>query len=132
MIYVDESQMVKNALWCHMWSDASDEELDTFALKIGLKKEWAQESEGVLSGRFYHYDLRVGKRLEAIKQGAQYMRLKHWIELKSGKAFCSNCNQIKPFVASDDIGGGVIMRWCAACSESPKALFMRRTHGFFE
>lgn len=109
-----------------MWTDGIDTDLDVFALSIGLKKEWSQESQGALSGRFYHYDLRPSKRIQALKVGAQEMALSEWIALKSGKAFCKGCSQIKPIAETLDMGGGAKMRFCADCKDSDKAAFMRR------
>lgn len=48
--------------WCHMVSDVSDDELDAFALHIGLKVRWRDHD---------HYDLTPGKRILAIRAGAK-------------------------------------------------------------
>lgn len=77
MIYVDEINEWQSGKWCHMWSDTSDEELDTFAKVIGLRKSWAQNRPG-----FYHYDLRPSKRKLALSKGAEFMRLRDWIMKK--------------------------------------------------
>lgn len=51
--------------WSHLFSDASTEELDAFAEKIGLKPSWQQNSRG-----FIHYDVTDNKRAEALRHGA--------------------------------------------------------------
>lgn len=81
MIYVDGTCQYASGNWCHMWTDGTDDELDVFAKRIGLKKQWAQVSHGV-SGRFYHYDLRPSKRRLALAHGACYMLLTQWIGSK--------------------------------------------------
>jgi hypothetical protein len=48
--------------WCHLTSDTSEEELHEFAARLGLKREWFQGD---------HYDLTEGKRMQALKLGAQ-------------------------------------------------------------
>lgn len=50
---------------CHMLGD-TEEELHAFALGIGLKRAWFQESKGSMP----HYDLTVNKRILAVKMGA--------------------------------------------------------------
>ncbi len=58
--------------WCHLMAD-SDEELHTFAARIGMKREWAQ-----LDARrpwLNHYDLTPTRRTLAIEQGAQELGL---------------------------------------------------------
>lgn len=70
-IIVDESAWpYRGRLYCHMMSDLPDreanlEELHAFAAKIGLKREWFQDTV-----RFPHYDLSPNKRLQAIRGGA--------------------------------------------------------------
>lgn len=60
--YVDAIETWASGDWCHCWTDESDADLDSFAKALGLKLQWAQLSGGPLAGRFYHYDLRPGKR----------------------------------------------------------------------
>lgn len=50
---------------CHMTAD-SIEELNEFAVKIGLKTAWLQNDEGEMP----HYDLVESKRKRAVKAGA--------------------------------------------------------------
>jgi len=50
--------------WCHLISDAGDEELHEFARKIGLKREWFQNK------RIPHYDITGSKRKIAVGLGA--------------------------------------------------------------
>jgi hypothetical protein len=52
--------------WSHLFAD-SDDELDAFALRIGLKLKWAQHRGQ--PGRF-HYDVIPTKRAAAVKAGA--------------------------------------------------------------
>lgn len=79
-IYVDESRSYGcDGIWCHMWTDGEDEELDSFAGKLGLKKEWSHVSHGMI-GRFYHYDLRPSKKKIAIMHGAKQVRLRDYIK----------------------------------------------------
>jgi hypothetical protein len=65
-VYVDK---LRNWGWrlgpsCHLYAD-TNEELHAFAKKIGLKREWFQEST---SGP--HYDLTVSRREKAVRLGA--------------------------------------------------------------
>lgn len=65
-----EGEPARYREWCHMMSDLPDreanlEELHAFAAKIGLKREWFQDSP-----RFPHYDLTPYKRVFAIRKGA--------------------------------------------------------------
>lgn len=80
MIFVDEVRRYPGmGLWCHMWTDGGDAELDTFATALGLKLSWSHTSEGY-SGRFYHYDLRPSKRDLALKRGAIFKPLAQHIQ----------------------------------------------------
>ena len=51
--------------WSHLMAD-SDDELNEFAAKLGLKKAWAQHPGTALS----HYDVTDSKRRQAIALGA--------------------------------------------------------------
>lgn len=60
----------RNMIMCHMVAD-SREELETMARKLGLKKEWIQESKRETGiGSLVHYDVSKSKRGTAIKLGA--------------------------------------------------------------
>lgn len=66
MVYVDN---LVNYGWelgasCHMVGDTR-EELDSFAVSIGLKLQWADTK-----GDLYHFDLTKSKRDLAVKKGA--------------------------------------------------------------
>jgi len=87
MVYVDQIMQYPAATvaqparkhgsrWCHLWADYGDEvNLHRIAAAIGLKREWFQHE-----GRWFpHYDLVPGKRLLAIRAGAQPRDLKDWI-----------------------------------------------------
>lgn len=90
MIHVDDMQGYPGkGRWCHMWCDGPDEELHAFAASIGLKPEWAQLTSGTYADGsrwpFPHYDLRLSKRIEALKAGAQYMPLIEWIKIQRSR-----------------------------------------------
>lgn len=72
----------EKGLWCHLWTDGTDQQLDQFAAAIGLRKQWAHLSNGAIVGRFYHYDLRPSKRALALQRGAVEMPLKEWVKSK--------------------------------------------------
>ena len=81
MIYVDDMFNGRGrgklaGMWCHMWSDSGDEELIIFGNKIGLKSGYLQTG----NPRFHHFDLREGKREQALRAGAEYMPLREWIK----------------------------------------------------
>ena len=56
---------------CHMWTDGTVEELNAFAVSIGMKVEWLQ----VKHKGFPHYDLTPGRRAQAIAKGAVEIEL---------------------------------------------------------
>lgn len=58
--------------WCHLWADNIDE-LVEFALSIGLKRDWLQNSS-----RFPHFDIVPSYRQKAIKNGAIEISFKDW------------------------------------------------------
>lgn len=83
MIYVDDmfdgqGRGRFSGMWCHMWSDESDEELIEFGKRIGLKESWLQTQ----NPRFHHFDLRKNKRNQALEAGAKYMNLREWIAIQ--------------------------------------------------
>jgi len=51
--------------WCHMVSDTSLDELHAMAARIGMRREWFQNSPG-----HPHYDLTPRRRLAALAAGA--------------------------------------------------------------
>ncbi len=70
--------------YCHMWADGTAEtndELDDFAKRLGLRVEWRQFSKGI-SGDFYHYDISQHKRALALRMGAEYISLVDWLKPK--------------------------------------------------
>ena len=71
-VKVDEAiHFFKGGLWCHMMAD-SLEELETFARKLGLHKNWLQGSD-----EFHmHYDLSPKMRDRALKLGAEFVPAK--------------------------------------------------------
>jgi hypothetical protein len=50
---------------CHLIADTT-EELHTFALSIGMKKEWFMKSKNNMP----HYDLTAKRRADAVSKGA--------------------------------------------------------------
>ena len=72
-VYIDEIRQYPKK-WSHMWSDDLDE-LHAMADRIGLKRSWFQTG----NIRFLHYDVVPSKRALALKHGAEFMRLEHWI-----------------------------------------------------
>lgn len=54
---------------CHLTAD-SDDELHTFAAKLGLKRAWFQGA-GKPNQSMHHYDLTASKRVQAVKLGAK-------------------------------------------------------------
>jgi hypothetical protein len=71
MIYVDplrEYGGSKSFQWmrsCHLFGDTLDELIE-FALSIGMRREWLQQSRNGT----YHFDLTPIRRLDALKHGA--------------------------------------------------------------
>jgi hypothetical protein len=51
--------------WCHLYAD-TEAELHAFAVRIGMKRAWAQVSRRGTP----HYDLTPGRRAAAVKAGA--------------------------------------------------------------
>lgn len=77
MIHVDDSFTMNRKFpdYCHLWSsDNSVTELQAFADKLGLKREWFQDRAG-----FPHYDISAQKRVLALKLGAVYKPLREWL-----------------------------------------------------
>ena len=69
-VYVDNMRLSAQVgtitgRWSHLMAD-SDDELNEFAAKLGLKKAWAQHPGTALS----HYDVTDSKRRQAIALGA--------------------------------------------------------------
>lgn len=66
---------------CHMFADTI-EELNAFAVSIGLRLAWFQLGKG---GKFPHYDLNAGRRRAAVRQGAIELdrrgAVEKWVEL---------------------------------------------------
>jgi hypothetical protein len=52
-------------MWCHLYGD-SEEELHSFATRLGMKRAWGQVSRRGIP----HYDLTPGRRAKAISLGA--------------------------------------------------------------
>lgn len=86
MIYVDpiafHGWKVRGACVksCHMWTDGEVEELDAFAVKIGLRPEWKQVSRGLRNPGIVHYDLTERMRGIAVARGAVSLSRKEAVE----------------------------------------------------
>lgn len=85
-IYVDALfPCIKNKNWrynesCHLVGD-TEEELHSFAKKLGLKRQWFQQRH-----KLSHYDLNKSKRAKAVEMGAiEVSRKKIVIMLRSLK-----------------------------------------------
>ena len=64
-VYVDNEQIPwRGRFWCHMVADTLSE-LHEFAEKLGLRRSWFQDH-----GRYWHYDITVNKKNQALKLGA--------------------------------------------------------------
>jgi hypothetical protein len=75
MIYVDSmNAKFGRMIMCHLISDNSIEELQNFADKIGMKREWFQ------SKSFPHYDISLMKKKEAILLGAKEVDRRELVE----------------------------------------------------
>ncbi|HEX3640674.1 MAG TPA: DUF4031 domain-containing protein [Ktedonobacteraceae bacterium] len=87
-VYVDElMSCLPTRKWpykkaCHMRADTEDE-LHTFAAKIGLKREWYQNHHR--NPVMWHYDLNAGKRKEAIQKGARAITWREMAAMITGK-----------------------------------------------
>jgi hypothetical protein len=55
---------------CHLTTDGPIEELHTFAVRIGLRREWCQHTNNPIH---IHYDLTPNKREQALKAGAVFV-----------------------------------------------------------
>lgn len=64
---------------CHMWTDGDVEELNRFAVSIGLRREWLQAKRAY----FLHYDLTPARRAAAVRKGAQEVNLLDWLRSRS-------------------------------------------------
>lgn len=76
-VYVDEIQdytfvaklrRLRHTHWCHLTAD-TEEELHTFAARLGLRRAWFQK-KGDRDYR-WHYDITPPKRAQAVRLGAQ-------------------------------------------------------------
>jgi hypothetical protein len=64
-IYVDNARIEwRGRRWCHMVASSLDE-LHAFAIELGLRSEWFQESAS-----YPHYDITLETRAIAIAKGA--------------------------------------------------------------
>ena len=80
-VYVDDSAIpatVSNggarhtSQWSHLFADSQDE-LHAFAARLGLRRSYFQPGRplGGKPSPFWHYDVTAGKRMQAIRLGAQ-------------------------------------------------------------
>lgn len=86
-IFVDEPRNhdLRHMGWCHLWSDAGDQELHEFGWKLRLPVTWLHTSLGLYGVVFKHFDLSPTKRSQAIRLGAKFMPLKVWIMQERAK-----------------------------------------------
>lgn len=84
-VYVDNANIkatVKHkgknltSVWCHLTADTT-EELDAFAVSIGLKTQWRQAT-GTWKE---HYDLTSTRKVKAIKAGAIEVTWREHVQL---------------------------------------------------
>ena len=77
MVYVDDyGEAYSTMKMSHLTAD-TNEELDTFALKLSLKPEWKQY------GSITHFDVSVSKRKKAIELGAMAVTPRDLVMLMS-------------------------------------------------
>lgn len=97
----------------HLWTDGTREELDQFALSLGLVLSWSHTSygyarteSGIVRWEFYHFDVSPQKRTLAIRAGAIYMSQYNWIKRKREELAGSSLNSINSpeFAQSPDEG----------------------------
>ena len=78
MVYVDDAYIPYGRMkMCHMIAD-TEEELHEMADKIGMKREWFQNTS------MPHYDVGMGKRTLAVEYGATEITMRELIALKEG------------------------------------------------
>ena len=83
-VYVDNlRKTLKSKHWlfdegCHLVAD-SDDELHSFAVRLGLKTKWFQKNT------IHHYDLTRGMRFKALKFGALEIADLRLVEMIRGK-----------------------------------------------
>lgn len=66
-VYVDDVQhKFRHMTMCHMWADTLDELL-AMASMIGVQRKWLQKPP---KASWVHFDISLGKKALAIKQGA--------------------------------------------------------------
>jgi hypothetical protein len=85
-IYVDKAKRYGNRWWCHLLPDHATldiDELDDFAMGLGMKPEWKQALHTTPPYSLYmtHYDLVPTKRALAIKRGAVEIGSIEWMRL---------------------------------------------------
>lgn len=91
---VPNGSRVISGNWSHLMAD-TDEELHTFALRLGLRREWAQY-EGTWKS---HYDVTESIRRKALRMGAILIS---W--LTDGARLTECKRQGVPFVLERDAG----------------------------
>lgn len=88
-VYVDETldwtevakaNRLQHTHWCHLTAD-TEEELHTFAAKLGLRRSWYQR-KGPNDVR-WHYDVTPPKRAQAVKLGANEVDFRFMASLMS-------------------------------------------------
>jgi hypothetical protein len=74
-VYVDDMLLEARvgritSRWSHLTADTKDE-LHAFAAKLGLQRRWFQDKPR----GHWHYDVTEGKRLQAIRLGAEMISI---------------------------------------------------------
>ncbi len=97
-VYVDDSNIpakVRNgsvthdSTWCHLFADSQDE-LHSFAQKLGLKRSYFQPGKPRGDGTpspLWHYDVTAGKRRQAVAMGAREVSWRDSVKIM--RAACS-------------------------------------------
>jgi len=74
MIYVDDMAIKKNAkVWYHLMSNENNDEIHTFAARLGLKRIWYHVD---------HYDLVQSKYQQAVIFGAMPISAKEMVKIR--------------------------------------------------
>tara|TARA_B100000700_G_scaffold230615_1_gene255042 strand:- start:14884 stop:15201 length:318 start_codon:yes stop_codon:yes gene_type:complete len=89
-VYVDNYKAkFKNYIMCHMIAD-SEEELHSFAIKLGLKTSWYQNKT-----KHKHYDISQSVKQKAIELGAMEVSAKTLVKLSIRKNIEGNCGNLE-------------------------------------
>jgi hypothetical protein len=91
-VYVDDAHIpasIRNgparhtSTWCHLFADTQDE-LHQFATRLGVRRTWFQPGPARGDGSpspYWHYNLSVGKRQQALRLGARPVTWRESIQI---------------------------------------------------